>query len=71
MKEYQEELTLAFEKCQEELIISKKTMEQFHLIERDYIEEINELKHLVIRLEDEITIRDKNANKRVYSDRKK
>jgi hypothetical protein len=71
MKEYQEELTLAFEKCQEELILAKKTLEQFHVVERDYIEEVAELKHLVIRLEDEINLREKNQLKRHFSEKKK
>lgn len=47
-------------------------MDQFHLVEKDYLEEIAELKHLIIRLEDEITLRDsKDHNKRHYSSVKK
>lgn len=37
------------------------------LAEREYVEEIEELKHLVIRLEDEVNLRDKDLNRRNYS----
>jgi hypothetical protein len=55
MKEVQNELTLAFQKCQEELEFYKKKSSQPSIDTREYLEEINELKHLVIRLEDKIT----------------
>ena len=71
MKQYQDELTLAFQKCQEELIASKKALEKFCMHQRNYEEEIADLKHLVIRLEDEINMKEKVLNQRHYSSVKK
>jgi len=49
MKDVQYELTEAFEKCQAELEYYKRKCAQ-PVDVREYVEEINELKHLVIRL---------------------
>lgn len=95
MKEFQDELTLAFEKCQEELHYYKAQCESYEsrslsfptfndainpniptqphpendvLIDsgheqlvREYVEEIAELKHLIIRLEEEINFYEKKT----------
>ena len=67
MKDVQNELTLAFQKCQEELEFYKKKSSQPSIETREYLEEINELKHLVIRLEDKITEYEKKENRRFSS----
>ena len=50
----QQELSQAFERCQAELEHYKRKSTQPAPEVREYLEEINELKHLVIRLEDKI-----------------
>lgn len=61
MKDIQEELTRAYEKCQEELDYFRKRSAPADT--REYLEEINELKHLVIRLEDKITEYEKREHR--------
>lgn len=47
-------------------MLAKKTLDQFNILERDNLEEIADLKHLVIRLEDEITMRDNMNNSKGF-----
>ena len=50
-------------------MVARKAIEKFQIIEREQLEEIADLKHLVIRLEDEINLKEtaKNRDRRHYS----
>lgn len=79
MKELHEELTAAFQKCQNELELTRKSLEHTNWqlqqvtsgeaqqeIVREYVEEISQLKHLIIRLEDEINQYERKGLSRQY-----
>ena len=44
-------------------MVARKAIEKFQIIEREQLEEIADLKHLVIRLEDEINLKETAKNR--------